>query len=201
MASPGSILHSCTRVFAPVIMFIGLGIAGPLDAPPTLTADLVDISLSDGCTYDLFWNVESARQTYALYGSSTGIMDVPAAYQYPTPFGTNLGAPDPFLLQTVPGLQRDSFLTIGDIDVRFLTSVGIDFDEWSNQNGMRISDGAVFVLDPDTSPRGRIRVARLTVPEQSVFAASVQGQSYSKDPSNSDVWRARATVALQCTAH
>ena len=61
-----------------------------------------------------------------------------------------------------------------------VSSVGIDFDAWTDASGISTANGAVFWMDPmaapaaSTLPGGELVVAQLTVPE---LVANMQGDS------------------------
>ena len=161
--------------------------------------DLVAYDLSLGCTVDLFLNAPSDTQTYALYGDKKPVdMYIPAAFQYPSPFGRSVGQPDAFLVSSTPGLEKDSFLTIGDTDNGLVSSVGVDFDTWTDRTPLRVTDGAVFILDPDRAPRGRVRIARLTVAKSSPVRFHIQGQHYEDTGAHSDRLRSSYDLEVQC---
>ena len=170
--------------------------------PPPVSTDLVSIDTRQGCTFDIYVDAPSDVQTYALYGASApSEMQLPAAYQYPPPFGQTIGAPDSFLVASTPLLGIDSFLTIGDADARMLSSVGIDFSAWTASSPLTVDDGAVFVLDPDKAPRGRLRLARITTPRGGRAAFSLQGQRYSADSGDrSSTWKHSYSTPLVCTS-
>ena len=165
----------------------------------TIEQDLVAIDTQRGCTIDVYLSAPSAIQTYALYGSDhPEDMYIPAAYQYPDPYGRSVGGPDPYLVSFTPDLDKDSFLTIGDVHSGMLASVGIDFNSWSASTPLHTADGAVFVLDPDRSPRGRVRLARVTIPSSAPMRFSIQGQHYDKTPEHSDRLDASYAIELRC---
>ena len=43
-------------------------------------------------------------------------------------------------------------------------SIGIPWDEWTEESGLHTSDGAVFWMDPGNGPSGTVVVAQLTMP-------------------------------------
>ena len=171
-------------------------------APPPVSTDLVSIDLRQGCTFDVYVDAPSDVQTYALYGASApSEIHLPAAYQYTPPFCQTIGAPDSFLVASTPLLGIDSFLTIGDADTRMLSSVGIDFSTWTASSPLIVDDGAVFVLDPDKSPRGRLRLARITTQQGGQAMFSLQGQRYSADNGDSSsTWKQSYRTPLACAS-
>ena len=168
--------------------------------PPPVEQVAVGWDPKIGCTVDVFLDAPRSLQTYAVYGTTAPRdMYIPPAYQFRPPFGGDVGAPDAFLTATTPLLDRDSFLTIGDGDRRRLSVVGVDFSAWSAARPLRVDDGALFVIDPDRSPRGRVRLARLTVTGAHVMQLQIQGQIY--DPTSdahSVAWTHGYRVPLQC---
>lgn len=182
---------------APLSVLLGgfVALGGALE----VQQDLVAIDTSIGCTIDVYLNAPSNMQTYALYGDQEPVdMLIPAAYQYPAPFGRDVGQPDAFLLRSTPGLEKDSFLTIGDQDDGMVSSVGIDFGSWTDRTPLRVTDGAVFILDPDLAPRGRVRLARLTIATSATLRIHIQGQHYKVSGAHSDRLRSSHTVQLEC---
>ena len=180
-----------------------------LFAPSVLSTlvdvDLISVNLSHGCTYDVYLRVPSNQQTYAIYGDSRNTMRVPPSYQYPAPFGTDVGRPDSYFMNQIPDLEMDSYLTIGDIDNARLDAVGMDFDSWIDTSPLVVSDGAVFVIDPDGSPRGRVRVARLTVSQTDTMTFNAQGQTYTDGTGHYDqlrqrqsTWKKNLSAELPC---
>ena len=113
-------------------------------------------SIEDHITYKLSLLINSNSNIlniYALFGDSQYNMIIPAAYQSPaSSFGTNIGGIPDSIVKILPNSIYDSYLTIGitngNIDNE-LSSVGIDFNEWNEENGLIISDGAVFSLQPN----------------------------------------------------
>jgi hypothetical protein len=45
-----------------------------------------------------------------------------------------------------------------------LSSLGVDWDAWSETTSLSVDDGSVFWLAPDAAPGGEVVVAQLTVP-------------------------------------
>lgn len=140
---------------------------------------------------------KNIRNVYALYGNhmTENEFVVPASYQSEISINNNLGGVAESLLPSFPDAEWDSWLTIaitdGDKDSS-LSSVGIPFGSWSEDNGMRITDGAVFIIDPEIeSPIGEeIVIGQLTIPkdlpEGADFVVSVQGKTI--DQSREKSW-------------
>ena len=108
---------------------------------------------------------------YALYGDENNIMSIPPAYQSGSnSFGTNIGGIPNNIIRILPDSEYDSYLTLGITDGNVdnkLSSVGIDFDNWNENNGLIINDGAVFSLEPNERnfDDNEIIIAQLTLHE------------------------------------
>ena len=88
-------------------------------------------------------------------------MSVPAAYQEATPFGANTGGTNPAFWAVMAGAQYDSWLTVGITDgdaAGALSSIGIDFDTWTESSPLATSDGAVFWMSPDNGPLANLPI-------------------------------------------
>jgi hypothetical protein len=120
---------------------------------------------------------------YAMYGDNNHHMSVPPAYQIKQHVGVNLGGINPVLNDYVPEANYDSWLTIGvydsDIDGT-VTSIGVDFDNWDENHGITVSDGAIFLLDPDLklSKTNTYIMGHLTLKDSKDYTMNinVQGQ-------------------------
>ena len=93
-------------------------------------------------------------------------------------------------------LVADSWLTVGVTDGTpdTVSSVGIDFSEWSNTQGIEVTQGSVFWLDLDKAPKkgGRdITIAQLTVPAGASFDGKVNAQGSTVAGAKSKHWDAR----------
>lgn len=126
------------------------------------------------------------KNIYALYGNhmTDNEFDVPASYQSEISINNNLGGVAETLLPSFPDAEWDSWLTIGITDGdkdSSLSSVGIPFGSWDEENGMRITDGAVFIIDPqyDSPIDEEIVIAQLTIPndQEADFVVSIQGKT------------------------
>ena len=55
-------------------------------------------------------------------------------------------------MNTYPDTKYDSWLTIGlseGDNNNDLSSIGVNFENWSEQNSLDITNGAVFLMDPE----------------------------------------------------
>merc|ERR1719424_863545 len=111
-------------------------------------------------------------------------MNIPPAYQEAAPFGCNLGGANPAFISIVPTAAYDSWLTIGITegdDAGELSSVGLDWNTWTDSNGLSSNNGALFFMDPThAARRGRgtfeVVIGQLTVASGSFEATiNVQG--------------------------
>ena len=134
----------------------------------------VYITLDDG---------QHAKNCYSIFGQSNNAMLVPPARQVPAPFGTDVGGVSP-AISAIPGHEDskyDSWLTVGVDDGNpgnTISSIGIDFGDWSVTNGITVDDGAVFWMNPDDAPDGRQLVAQLTLPSTGESAQSSQNRKF-----------------------
>jgi hypothetical protein len=93
-----------------------------------------------------------ASSVYALFGHPNRTMQLPPAFQVDTPFGSHIGGVNPVFLDTTTDttLQYDSYLTIGVMDGNVddtLAHVGMPFELWTVDNGMTVTDGAIYHRD------------------------------------------------------
>merc|ERR1712205_81034 len=113
----------------------------------------------------------TASNAYTIFGKSTGSLSLPAAYQCATPFGANTGGTNPSFWAVANNAalgfaQYDSWLSAGLTDgdaAGALSSIGIDWDGWTADSGIEVTDGAVFWMSPDDAPGGDVVVAQLPV--------------------------------------
>jgi hypothetical protein len=112
-------------------------------------------------------------------------LSIPPAYQAATPFGTNIGPPNPAFFAVVADCQYDSFITLGmdgpATQPGALSAVGIDFDTWDEERGLLVTDGAVFFMDPDHGATSEpVTIMQLTVRTGSTFEGLFSAQGRSK---------------------
>jgi hypothetical protein len=73
-------------------------------------------------------------------------MEVPPAFQVPAPFGASVGGTNPAFWKLSKDAQFDSWLTVAEKEGNAkgaVSSIGIDFDSWTEQSGLTVNDGAV----------------------------------------------------------
>ena len=133
------------------------------------------------------------RNIYALYGDSSNSLYFPPAYQSPTKFGDNIGGMNPVILRINPDSGFDSWITIGITDgdnSNIISSVGIDFDQWTDNTGISITDGAVFVTDPEDTltDNNEYIIGQVTVRTESDFVAIFNVQGKTIDTSSISSW-------------
>ena len=137
-----------------------------------------------------------ATSAYTIYGNVDSGMEIPPAYQCATPFGANTGGTNPAFWAVANNAalgyaQFDSWLTVGLTDGDAggaISSIGIDFQSWSESTGLSVNDGAVFWMTPDNAPAGDSVVAQITVAAGSsgTVTMGMQGRS----PGTAEDWRA-----------
>ena len=130
----------------------------------------------------------TASNLYTIYGTADSHMSVPAGYQCATPFGSNTGGTNAafWAIANSDALgysAQDSWLTAGVIDgdaAGALSSIGIEWTDWTATARLEVPDGAVFWMSPDGAPGGVVVVAQITVPAGATvadFTAGAQGRS------------------------
>eukprot|EP01052_Picozoa_sp_SAG31_P000049 SAG31_NODE_2_length_46263_cov_45.908043_19_plen_1319_part_00 len=153
----------------------------------------IDVVATDGVelhtTYRLMVDlVNSARNIYTIYGSADDNMILPAAFHHPVPFGSNIGAVNPIFFEFEPASEYDSWLALGINSAR-PAAIGVDFPSWTQETPLVVSNGALFLMDPDTGPTGSdIVLAQLTIPSDVTWTAQfgVQGRSHGERTVSSD---------------
>ena len=95
----------------------------------------------------------NAQNIYAIYGDSYNVMIVPEAYQVNQNVNTNVnvGGMNNIILKVYPESIDDSWFTIQITDGSMnnqVSSIGINFNDWTATSGMIINDGAIFLNDP-----------------------------------------------------
>ena len=109
--------------------------------------------LKDYSTYEISLELKDGYENgniYAMYGDTHNPMRLPPSYQIEN-LGVNVGGTNPIMNHIVPEGKYDSWLTIGIHNSEILgkiSSIGIDFDDWTDYNGITVTNGAVFLLDP-----------------------------------------------------
>ena len=92
------------------------------------------------------------KNIYAIYGDSINDMYLPPAYQSDYKTNSNIGGINEYITYLNSDSNYDSWLTIGitngDNSNR-LSAIGINFNKWTDTQGLSINNGAVFLIDPE----------------------------------------------------
>ena len=139
-------------------------------------------------TYTISVDLKGAAQNcYTIYGKPDGALSLPGAYQVATPFGANTGGTNQAFWAVANNAalgyaQYDSWLTAGITDgdaAGALSSIGVDWDSWTESSGIEVTDGAVFWMSPGDATGGNVVVAQLTVgsSDSGSMTAGIQGRS------------------------
>tara|TARA_Y100000590_G_scaffold127595_1_gene145863 strand:+ start:1936 stop:3138 length:1203 start_codon:yes stop_codon:yes gene_type:complete len=131
------------------------------------------------------------KNIYALFGeSSAHEMYLPPAYQIDGPFNSDIGGVSPSIIQIFPDSLYDSWITIditdGDPDNR-LSTIGIDFNEWSETKSISTSNGAIFKINPNgNNYQNEYLLGQITLPNyiNEVVTMNIQGRKV-----NDDSWK------------
>lgn len=124
-------------------------------------------------------------------GQASDPLVVPPAYHVAPPFGTNIGPTNPLFFAISPDCEFDSFLTIGMVgpalDPGALSTIGLDFDSWTETVGVDCTDGAVFFMDPDHGADVEpVTFLQLTVATGTSFSGSLSAQG--RSTAGADDW-------------
>lgn len=129
---------------------------------------------------------------YAIYGDSNDITIIPPSYQVYN--GNNIGGISPYMIQINPDGLYDSWLTIGVTDGNNnneISTIGIDFNSWDEDNELTIDNGAVFLMNPTNNPvnGNEYIIGQLTVRTNSNPVAIINVQGKTIDDSIDKSWR------------
>jgi hypothetical protein len=154
-----------------------------LHASPRVEVFAVD-GVEKHTTYRLLVDLAATtRNFYAIYGSNEDALTIPAAWQHPLPFGTNIGGVLPAFFEFEPLCEFDSWLSVGPIELKSkMASIGIDFAAWGEDKALFADNGAVFLMDPANGYAGTVVVAQLTIRSDAPSFTAVmgaQGKSHS----------------------
>jgi hypothetical protein len=137
------------------------------------------------------------KNIYALYGGETPLapMNIPPAYQGQSIFNNNIGGTVQEIIAINSDSAYDSWLTVGLTDgdpQNKLATIGIDFNSWTETEGIQITNGAVFVMDPEEVivTGTEYVIAQLTIPTGSVrsVVVNVQGKTF-LEGQNTNHWK------------
>ena len=105
-------------------------------------------------TYQLSLIIQDNKNVdniFAIYGDQDTEMFIPEAYQIDGPFDTDLGGISPSIISIFPDALYDSWITMGITDGdkdNKLSTIGIDFSSWGENNPIITNNGAIFLMDP-----------------------------------------------------
>eukprot|EP01043_Picozoa_sp_COSAG02_P015395 COSAG02_NODE_656_length_18809_cov_17.805077_8_plen_613_part_00 len=172
-------------------------------------------------TYRLSVNLKDnvdVASVYKIYGSATSPLSIPAAYQAPSDFGSNVGGASPAFFSVANNdalgyAEYDSFLSVGITDsdmTAALTSTGINWAAWTDSSSLSVTTaGSVSwantanSLNQPSTTTDPIVVAQLTVPTGTSASVTmgVEGCS-TAGCTGSDAWMADGvtfSIGLVCT--
>ena len=122
------------------------------------------------------------KNIYAMYGDEDHVMHIPKAYQGNKQFNKNIGGISQAIININPDSNYDSWLTIGITDgdqQDKVSTIGIDFDLWTEEQSLDVDNGAVFLMNPEEVLfQNEYIVGQLTIPTNEVdgFIINVQGK-------------------------
>jgi hypothetical protein len=119
-------------------------------------------------------------------------MIIPPAYQSIENFNSNIGGVLPALVNINSESGYDSWLTIGITDGNLndeIMTIGIDFSSWTETNGIQVTDGAVFTLDPEENivEGDEYVVAQITIPNKRTTSLTLNAQGKTNCGDDCDV--------------
>ncbi len=142
-----------------------------------------------------------AYNIYALFGDSDdhhgSTMHIPSAYNIDGDiFNSDFGGIPENLISLNPNSQFDSWLTIGLTNgdpQHKVSSIGVDFDTWNNQESLDITNGAIFLMDPREKivEGNEYVIAQLTLRNDDVKYMSVNVQGKKRTYLKEDTWMER----------
>ena len=163
-------------------------------------------------TYRLYIKSTSnhLNNVYTVYGDQLYPLTLPAAVQVPLgvpSYGRFDAALEAAYLATgasKENLSLGSWLTVaaGESGRRAestITSIGVDWDTWTESDGLTVDDGAVFHMNPDDGPKfdngGVALLAQITISDATttIVSMSVQGQPSGRKGGS---WRAHLEFSL-----
>jgi hypothetical protein len=111
-----------------------------------------DNSIEGYTVYELSLELKNINSNiYAIYGDKLNHMIIPSAYQLKQHQGADIGGINPILSKYIPDTKYDSWLTIGLTDgnpIGKVDSIGIDYDSWTENNNLVVTNGAIFLDNP-----------------------------------------------------
>eukprot|EP01043_Picozoa_sp_COSAG02_P048737 COSAG02_NODE_4820_length_4939_cov_9.921074_2_plen_860_part_01 len=167
----------------------GDGLCRPPTLPPVTSITTVATdSIAQTATVRLYITLDPSQgSVYAMAGTLSTTLSLPPAYQVAAPFGTNIGGVSPALFPAAAEAEFDSWLTIGADDGTSgsaISSIGIDFDSWTADSGLELTDGAVFYMDPTTmganSGPNPILMAQMTLSADDAASGTATAQLQGK---------------------
>ena len=161
---------------------------------PGYTTYELSLQIKRGDIYNIYALFGDGSDRMPGYGSN---MIIPSSYQEER-FNSNFGGSSDELVRINPNLRYDSWLTLGVINgdpEHKVSSIGIDFNQWNDENDLIVTNGAIFLLDPNQrmsiSEGGDFIIAQLTIRNDLVKQAlfNVQGLL-----NNGQVWQERYLI-------
>lgn len=144
-------------------------------------------------TYQLSLTVfgNNVQNIFAVYGDTqlNSAMSLPPAYQSSINQGQNIGGVSDYMKEMFPLSRYDSWLTIGITDGdpnNLISAIGVDFKDWTENTGIEITNGAVFLVDPEVdllTQGNEIIIGQLTVLTHTspVVTINIQGKTINFD--------------------
>jgi hypothetical protein len=95
---------------------------------------------------------KNIKNLFAIYGDATNRMIIPPAKNVNNIFGSNVGGVSPQIVSINPDSEYDSWMTIGVTNGNInneISTIGIPFEEWCETSGLTVTNGAIFLMNPE----------------------------------------------------
>jgi hypothetical protein len=148
-------------------------------------------------TYRLYLTPsDDIQNIYAIYNTDEedNLFKIQRSYHVDKPFGSDFKAPSDLLFDFLPETEYDSYITIGyedeDEDLANLSTIGLDFDQWTETSDLVTDDGMIFAMDPRVENKkinGKIFVGQLTIGENESVDTQFNIQGKMKDGTTAQI--------------
>ena len=163
----------------PVVSEEPVGDKFPENGTPYVTAS-VELYQRDSIegknTYRLYLTPsDDIQNIHAIYNSleEDTSFKIQKSFHVDKPSGSDITPPSELLFYILPETEYDSYLTINydEEQPEHLSTIGLDFDQWTETSDLVTNDGAIFAMDPTVDKKidgevlGKVLVGQLTIDE------------------------------------
>ena len=149
-------------------------------------------SYGNGTCYQIFVDVQAGDQVNAIYGDDSNALNISSDsgfYQHMGGSHTCASQTD-FMLNLMPSLAEDSYVTIGLTNAtgNAMLEIGIDWAEFNNNGGAIWTDNGSWFATPDDAQvyevDGKVLIGCFTVADGDHVYGSISLQGKNVDDSN-----------------